>query len=296
MPKPRAGELQDDFLDRCIPQVIEEGRSPDQAVAMCISYYEGYQDKAYNLDKGGRYEYWKAFDRLRETYQSKFERRIRKAFREQLSIYDDASTIADLRKDIREEPMQEAFLDLYTEVGDRFARNTYQGLKNQPYPETKQEPTWIERMKKYVTVDALERIRGINETTRRRLVLALQIGLENGEGIDDIKRRIMSIDGTLAGRARTIARTEIISASNAGSLAGADSTGLNYVKEWVSTFDGKARKDHENWDEEKANKGQPFRLLTLEGETVELDFPGDPKGPAGQVINCRCTQVYITEE
>lgn len=296
MPKPRAGELQDDFLDRCIPEVIAEGREPDQAVAMCISYYEGYQDKAYNLDKGGKYEYWKAFDRLRETFQSKYERRIRKAFAEQLEIFNDASTIADLRKEIREEPMQEAFLDLYTEVGDRFARNTYQGLKNQPYPETKQDPSWLERMKRYVTVEALSRIRGINDTTRRRLALALQIGLENGEGIDDIKRRIMSINGTLAGRARTIARTEIISASNAGSLAGADSTGLNYTKEWVSTFDGKARKDHENWDGQTASKGQKFILKDEDGDIVELDFPGDPQGPAHQVINCRCTQVYITED
>ena len=40
MPKPKAGETRKDFMIRCIPEVIKEGKKTDQAIAICISYYE----------------------------------------------------------------------------------------------------------------------------------------------------------------------------------------------------------------------------------------------------------------
>jgi len=45
MPKPRQGEPKDEFLDRCIPQVLEDGtaKNPDQAVAICNSIWEEHE-------------------------------------------------------------------------------------------------------------------------------------------------------------------------------------------------------------------------------------------------------------
>ena len=40
MPKPKAGETRKDFMMRCIPEVIKEGKKRDQAIAICSSYYE----------------------------------------------------------------------------------------------------------------------------------------------------------------------------------------------------------------------------------------------------------------
>jgi len=41
MPQPRPGESEEDFLERCIPYMIDrEGKAPDVAKAMCYSYYE----------------------------------------------------------------------------------------------------------------------------------------------------------------------------------------------------------------------------------------------------------------
>lgn len=41
MPTPRRDESMDDFLGRCIPQVLEEGtaKSQEQAVAVCSSMW-----------------------------------------------------------------------------------------------------------------------------------------------------------------------------------------------------------------------------------------------------------------
>jgi hypothetical protein len=41
--KPNAGESEDDFLGRCIPIVVKEGKDTDQATAICYSYFEGNQ-------------------------------------------------------------------------------------------------------------------------------------------------------------------------------------------------------------------------------------------------------------
>lgn len=38
--KPSAGESQSDFMGRCVPVLIDEGKDQDQAVAICISMYE----------------------------------------------------------------------------------------------------------------------------------------------------------------------------------------------------------------------------------------------------------------
>lgn len=40
MPDPREGETRDDFLSRCIPEVVAEGKPVDQAVAVCQSFFE----------------------------------------------------------------------------------------------------------------------------------------------------------------------------------------------------------------------------------------------------------------
>ena len=40
MPEPRSGENHNDYISRCVPVVIEEGHSQDEAVAMCESYWE----------------------------------------------------------------------------------------------------------------------------------------------------------------------------------------------------------------------------------------------------------------
>jgi hypothetical protein len=41
--KPQGGESEDEFLNRCIPAMLDEGRDQDQAVAMCYSMYENME-------------------------------------------------------------------------------------------------------------------------------------------------------------------------------------------------------------------------------------------------------------
>lgn len=40
MPTPRKDESRADYMKRCVPEVIGEGKKPDQAVAMCSAFWE----------------------------------------------------------------------------------------------------------------------------------------------------------------------------------------------------------------------------------------------------------------
>lgn len=40
MPKPTHGETQEEYMGRCIPMLIDEGKDRDQAAAICHSMWE----------------------------------------------------------------------------------------------------------------------------------------------------------------------------------------------------------------------------------------------------------------
>lgn len=50
MPEPREGEDRSDFISRCIPQLRDEGKPQDQAIAQCHSIWR--QNKERSEDAG----------------------------------------------------------------------------------------------------------------------------------------------------------------------------------------------------------------------------------------------------
>jgi hypothetical protein len=44
MPKPRKDESKEDFISRCIPVLIDEGREQEQATAMCYAIWEEHKE------------------------------------------------------------------------------------------------------------------------------------------------------------------------------------------------------------------------------------------------------------
>lgn len=51
MPVPKLNETQDDFLNRCIPVVMDEGtaQDTDQAVAICINIFKSNVPDLYDI-------------------------------------------------------------------------------------------------------------------------------------------------------------------------------------------------------------------------------------------------------
>jgi hypothetical protein len=70
MPTPRTGEKREDFLKRCIPQVIDEGREQDQAVAICHSLW---RKKETGMEEEVKSTVWEALKGFFKTPEVKEE-------------------------------------------------------------------------------------------------------------------------------------------------------------------------------------------------------------------------------
>jgi len=132
----------------------------------------------------------------------------------------------------------------------------------------------------------------VTSSTYAAIQSALADGVANGASIDDLATAVQDVfDVASTSRARTIARTEVISASNGSATLAASQLPSDVCAgmEWISTRDERTRDDHADADGQVVPVGQSF---DVGGEM--LAYPGDPAGDGGNVINCRCTTALLT--
>lgn len=148
------------------------------------------------------------------------------------------------------------------------------------------------------TADYAERIRTITNTTSERINTVIQQVLTDAElggyGIDKIRQNLTdaigdSIRGNVRARAKAIAQTEMISASNQASTFAADSTGLEYRKYWSTSHLQGIRPSHIQAEQDSIQRGG---LRKDERFSNGLMFPGDPAGSAEEICNCRCSVLH----
>lgn len=98
-------------------------------------------------------------------------------------------------------------------------------------------------------------------------------------------------------RATVVARTETLGALNGGRADGqatmARRLGGAFERVWVATLDTRTRPTHAAADGQRAPLDGLFTLGLGGAVTARLRWPGDPLGPAGEVIQCRCTTVLV---
>jgi hypothetical protein len=135
--------------------------------------------------------------------------------------------------------------------------------------------------------DAVNRMKNTGNTVWEQARNDLLDGVKAGESIDQLSTRLENTLSTTEADATRVARTEVISATNAGSYAMAQTTGLDMEKQWIATEDTRTRLTHREADGQLQPLSQPFEV-----GGSQLQYPGDPTGPADEVINCRCTQGY----
>lgn len=113
----------------------------------------------------------------------------------------------------------------------------------------------------------------VNDTTFKKLTQSLSEGINDGEGIGNLTKRVKTVYKEVPQwRAQLIARTETTNANNEGTLEQYRESEVVQGKEWIATKDERTRESH----------------AALDGETVSVDavfsnglsFPQEP--------NCRC--------
>jgi hypothetical protein len=151
-------------------------------------------------------------------------------------------------------------------------------------------------MANIVSNKAGAKIVSITTTTKEQVKSVIREVLEdgrvNGYGIEKIKQNLVKevgkdLRGNAYARARAIAQTEMISASNQAALLGAESTKMEYRKFWSTSGQAGVRETH-TADQEFSNRVDGLKKDEIFPNT-QLLYPGDPGGLPGEVINCRCT-------
>lgn len=142
------------------------------------------------------------------------------------------------------------------------------------------------------------RLRGVPDEVYGLIVAEVERGISEGRALDRVQadiRVILTASGhdRWENRAWTVARTETIGAVNAGIFRSAELDAeqrgdVAPFKVWISTDDTRTRPTHVEADQQRTLLSEPFRV----GGSALL-FPGDPRGTAAEVINCRCSMLPV---
>lgn len=149
---------------------------------------------------------------------------------------------------------------------------------------------WNDQIASWLDANAGQKITGILNTDLERVRNQLAEGTKAGEGADELAARIDEyLDPIYANRAETVARTEVVPASNLGSQIAALSTDLPLVKSWLATSDDRTRDDHLSADGQTVDISAPYEV-----GGSRLMFAGDSSlgADASETINCRCSETY----
>jgi hypothetical protein len=147
--------------------------------------------------------------------------------------------------------------------------------------------------------NAQNRLVGIGDMLWEQARAQLLVGFSAGEDIGQLRDRVQASAGVSAARAETIARTEIISISNSGSIDQVRAAGLVGTKEWLDTPDERTRCTHRQAGGQTVDLDGKFQLggggpdsRCPDVGASYADYPGDPTLPAAEGINCRCSIAY----
>jgi len=94
-------------------------------------------------------------------------------------------------------------------------------------------------------------------------------------------------------QAERLVRTEATNAANAATMQSAKDIfpGADMQKEWIAASDERTRAAHREANGQIVDFNKPF---IVKGE--ELMRPGDPRGSASNVVNCRCSMAPFPKE
>ena len=145
----------------------------------------------------------------------------------------------------------------------------------------------------YFQTDIFNTAQGITETTQDLIRQIFTDAYILGEGIDDIVKKLENTELSRI-RARMIARTESVTASNTGAVIVAKSTGLDLNKEWLAASDNRVRLHHQHLNRQIVPLDGYFHDhgVTMEHPGGRVQESGLPVPPE-YVINCRCTTIFI---
>jgi hypothetical protein len=207
---------------------------------------------------------------------------------------------------INNEPMDKYYNNMYVVTGVEFARDNSPIVKNL---EDDLDKIYQQEMEAYYNNVGLSRLTEVNTTTvdvmQKQLRSLIKTMESEGLGVEEIARTISKrfekeYGATSRWRAKRIAQTEVLTASNKGTLVSVESLGVPYKKQWLTGGRSKTERHTllPSWSEtnntglhgQMVDQGKDFVFSNVNGKIVTGQYPGVTDSSEDN-INCKCVVV-----
>jgi len=208
--------------------------------------------------------------------------------------------IPDLQFKFKDSDLINLYVELYQEVGNKFAKWYAQNFEKYITKNThiEYEDIWSEKFAYIGSQVAGARVVSLGGNRKKELIKTLKRYMADPDfqSMNEVQAgRILrkKFKDMSVNNAKRIVRTESVNAANyATNQSATDVFGKdNLQKEWIATFDNRTRIDHIQANGQIVDMDKKFMVG---GE--ELSYPGDSSGSAANVINCRCTNAPFPKE
>jgi len=251
-------------------------------------------------------EYWTKVERLRRQLDVKYTALFNEAIKKELTQFVNDINKAGLQGALSlmgayawNESMMTIMNKLYKESAILFGNSVYRavGIMGQKSDTFGLNSEWVKEVLNFLVQYGFTLVSNMTQTTKVKIQEIVAKGIQEGKSIDQITKDILSDEttGYSMMRAKRIARTEVMRASNYAAMIGADKHPFEVDKVWISARDKRTRRipknqyDHYDMNGQKVGWADDFTSTGKRGDLVVAGFPGDPTTPAGFSINCRCT-------
>lgn len=181
------------------------------------------------------------------------------------------------------------FIDIYTTIGLNYGNKVKKSLEKDIKANILFNDVLLEQLLLFLSNEGGVKIVSVRETLIESVIEAVKKQLGENATVIDIQNAIYNVvkrsQSFYKWQALRIARTETTSASGLAAFETARQSNLVMTKEWISATDNRTRRDHIIENGQIVDLEEPFVMA----DGSSLLYPGDTKGKASQVINCRCT-------
>lgn len=240
--------------------------------------------------KVSKNKYRNSFIALHSSSMNQSTISIRKAIRKDFKRLN-ASSLDQLDLLVLSET-EKAFRERFEKTGKRWGNLVF----NQLLEQKRFNPVFSKAWSNFILLKAgsiiAEQITSIGQTAKEEVKREVRKNIEEGEDIvTDLSEKINKVVNSntfYLWQAERIARTETTIAMNTASDVAVQETGILTQVQWLSAQDGRERPSHRSLNGSIVTKGQRFDNGLL--------YPGDPSGGVSELVNCRCTALYIPVE
>ena len=252
-----------------------------------------FNRKQLKLFKGVRERTWYQQERLRTPFRRQYYKVLNKYFKEfankiEISYQTRSQIMLDMELRKQADKLKLILTTLYRSVAYAFKDYALGRFFSKDF-----DDDFENQLAEFIALNTGIWVADIDETTRKRLAKVIDNSYNDGLSVEATG---VALRNTVIGmgvyRANLISRTEVHRVAGFANEAVAENMNIDgTVKEWVAIQDARTRLSH------SIAAGQRVPLesdFVVGGE--RLKYPGDPKGSAGNTINCRCASIYITPD